>query len=109
MIWNDHSAALGIRLFSGGDHRFLQDHQPEHLTGEETWTRNVMSRLYNRRQKDADEAHRIQVKAGLLVSRLWMLFGSWLLGRNVLISGCYRVILNRGVLIGQHSVFVLRP
>jgi hypothetical protein len=31
-----------------------------------------MSRLYNQRQKDADEAHRIQVKAGFLVSRLWM-------------------------------------
>lgn len=29
-----------------------------------------MSRLYNQRQKDADEAHRIQVKAGFLVSRL---------------------------------------
>jgi len=27
-----------------------------------------MSRLYSQRQKDADEAHRIQVKAGFLVS-----------------------------------------
>ena len=31
-----------------------------------------MSRLYNQRQKDADKAHRIQVKAGFLVSWLWM-------------------------------------
>lgn len=28
-----------------------------------------MSRLYNQRQKDANEAHRIQVKAGFLVSQ----------------------------------------
>ena len=31
-----------------------------------------MSRLYNQRQKDADKAHNIQVKAGFLVSRLWI-------------------------------------
>ena len=51
------------------DHRFLPDLRPEPLISEETETWDIMSRIYNRRQKDADEAHRIQVKAGLLVSR----------------------------------------
>ncbi|KAF9649642.1 hypothetical protein BDM02DRAFT_1782941 [Thelephora ganbajun] len=34
-----------------------------------------MSRLYNQRQKDADEAHRIQVKAGFLGGAQWTAFG----------------------------------
>jgi len=34
-----------------------------------------MSRLYNRRQKDADEAHRIQVRAGFMGAAQWTAFG----------------------------------